>query len=59
MLFRSAHKDERWAGNVIQNTSVISVGDSVPGNTRNEVYTLKAGVEYEIGDHWAIGAAID
>ena len=32
----------------------MNVGDSVPGNTRNETYLLKAGVAYQMGN-WVIG----
>ena len=49
-----AGSDRNWAGNTHLYTSPMNVGDSVPGNTRNETYLLKAGVAYQMGN-WVIG----
>lgn len=50
----TAGAGRNWAGNTDLYTSPMNLGDSVPGNTRNETYSLKAGVAYQMGN-WVIG----
>lgn len=54
----AASRDRSWAGNAFIGDSPMLVGDSIPGNTRDETYAIEAGVAYRIGtarDHWVIG----
>lgn len=50
----ASSSDRSWAGNTDFYTSPMAIGDSIPGNTRNETYLLEAGVAYQMGK-WVIG----
>ncbi len=50
--------DRSWAGNTGLYSTSMPVGDSIPGNTRNEVYSVKAGVAYQMGQ-WVLGAMVE
>ena len=45
----AASTDRSWAGNAYIGDSPMLIGDSIPGNTRNETYAIEAGVAYRMG----------
>lgn len=51
----AASKDRSWAGNANIGDSPMLIGDSIPGNTRDETYAIEAGVAYRMG-RWVVGA---
>lgn len=51
----AASQDRSWAGNADIGDSPMLIGDSIPGNTRDETYAIEAGVAYRMG-RWVVGA---
>ena len=51
--------DRSWYGTMHPEKTVMIVGDSIPGKTREEYYMLDGGFGYDIGCGFSIGATIN
>jgi len=56
--FNDRANDRAWYGTMHPEKTVMVMGDSIPGKTREEYYLLQGGIAFELGNGFSVGAAI-